>query len=375
MTINDSHAEALEHLRSVMRAIRCGTPADDFPRDRAASSDIRTGYIGGRPVRRLVITLRSPGCGWIARGGGCVMCGHYAGTTRGAQPGAGETVAQFEREIARYRIEDISVLSIYNSGSVLNPAEVGFDALRRIFETIRPFDSIRKVVLETRTDYIRRAAVEELSSLLGPDRRLSIAVGLETSDDLRRDLCVNKGCTLAEIESALRSIDGIAESQVYVFFGLPFLTEREAIDDAVETIRTAHDMGADEIHIEPATLQRHTLTWELARLGLYRLPSLHSLYDVLRRVVPAVRPYVSPFMHMPAPDFIPQGCPSCTERLIHGLLRVYNIRRDRLSLDVPACPCRDEWLRRLAEIDERPLPDRVTDALSRLACLSPSGNH
>ena len=125
-------------------------------------------------------------------------------------------------------------------------------------------------------------------------------------------------------------------------------------------------MGADEIHIEPLTLQRFTLTELLYRKGLLRLPSLYTLYEVLRRVVPDIRPYVSPFLHMPCPDMIPQGCPTCSNRLVDGLLKKYNINRDRVSLDYEDCACISGWRELLAETDSRPLTQRVNESIAEL---------
>lgn len=353
-------------LRGILHAVRASVPHSSFPRDHAASSDIRIGYIDGEPVRRLVVTLRGPGCAWVSRGGGCVMCGHYAGTTCGDVPSPDEYLAQFRGEIARYDLSDIRVISLYNSGSMLNPEEVPPEALSLIFRDICALAPVRKVVLETRAEYVRRETAAGLKSLLGTGKTLAVAIGLETSDDLTRAFCVNKGCSRDDISRAVRSLRGLAEIQLYILLGVPFLTELEAIEDAIRSLACARDLGADEIHIEPLTVQRYTLVERLYRIGICRLPSLYSLYEVLMAVVPEIRPYVSPFRHMPLPEIIPGGCPVCTERLIDGLLNRYNIRRDRESLACSPCTCMESWRERLAERDFRPIPERVADALDRL---------
>jgi len=342
-------------------------PLVEFPRDRAAASDIRTGYLDGKPVQRLVITMRAPGCSWVARGGGCTMCGHFAGTTRGVLPAAGEYISQFMREISRYDIGRIRIISLYNSGSMLDPEEFPLEALKHICRILSGFPTVEKLVLESRAEYIDRSSIESLRDILGPSRILSVAVGLETADDEKRALCINKGCTRRDIENAIDSIRDIAEVQLYILLGLPFLTEYEVLDDAIQSLRCARDIGADEIHIEPATIQRYTLTGMLFRDGLYRLPSLYTLYEVLKTVVPGIKPYVSPFRHMPEPDIIPSGCPECTPRLIEQLINHYNICRTRDSLDYESCACMAEWKNRLTETDPRPLEKRVRDALE--SCL------
>ena len=362
-------ASPLVHtLRGIMRDIRDDAPHRFFPMDRAASSDIRTGYLDGVPVRRLVVTFRAPGCAWVDRGGGCTMCGHHAGTTRGEVPSPGEYLEQFRSETARHDFSEVKVLSLYNSGSMLNPREVPRGTLDLLFREICAFDSVRKVVLETRAEFVCADEVSRLADILGRKRRLSVALGLETSDDRRRELCLNKGCSLEGISRAVGEAKKAgAGVQLYVLLGLPFLTEAESVDDAVKSLECAQNLGADEIHIEPLTIQRHTLVERLHRAGLLRLPSLYSLYETLERVLPAIRPYVSPFMHMPLPDIIPSGCPVCTDALIEGLLGRYNISRDHASLVRPGCPCEADWRARMEERDPRPLEDRIVDALALLS--------
>ncbi|MDP2983080.1 MAG: hypothetical protein Q8O92_07110 [Candidatus Latescibacter sp.] len=354
-------------LQDVLHSLRISTPAVRYAWDRAASSDIRTGYIHGLPAERLVITLRSPGCTWVNCGGGCSMCGHYAGTTRGEMPSAAEFLAQFRSEIARYDLSRIRIISLYNSGSVLNPGELPPEALRNILREIRNFPSVQKIILESRAEYVFENLIGDLRNVLGPGKSLSIAIGLETADDEKRNLCINKGCTRDEIGRAVEKAKPFAEIQIYILLGIPFLTEAEAVEDSICSIRCARDLGADEIHIEPLTIQRYTLTELLCRRGLFRLPSLYSLYEVLRAVVPEIRPYVSPFLHMPLPQSIPHGCPRCTERLIDGLLNRYNIFRDRESLDYDSCECVKKWRERMAEKDSRPLNERVNEALAQLS--------
>lgn len=361
-----STTTVLAALRQKQHDIRNTTTRSSFASDRAAMSDIRTGYYRDKPVRRLVITFRAPGCAWVGRGGGCLMCGHHAGTLMGKLPTCDDYVTQFRTETAEYNLSGITVLSMYNSGSMLNPGEFPTEALLRICRDIREIPSIKKVVLESRAEFVDSEPVGVIRDALGPDITLTVAIGLETADDTRRELCINKGCATSEIIRAVKSVRGIAETQLYVLLGLPFLTEREALEDAVGSIRFAGSLHADEIHIEPLTLQSHTLTGRMVRAGIMHLPSLHTIYEVLRRVVPDIRPYVSPFLHMPLPDIIPSGCPECTDRLISGLLDVYNIHRDRDSLEYEYCRCMETWRKELEIIDERPLIQRITDAL---ACI------
>ena len=101
--------------------------------------------------------------------------------TESGTPGNGDSLAQFRSEIARYDLRNVGALSIYNSGSMLNPGELSPEALINMLAEIRAYPSIRKVVLETRAEYVDEAYVGELAAVLAPQARLSIAMGLETA--------------------------------------------------------------------------------------------------------------------------------------------------------------------------------------------------
>ena len=143
-TMKSIDSLSLNNLQNVLRSIRKNSPAAAFPHDLAASSDIRTGYLDGIPVRRLVITLRAPGCSWVSRSGGCTMCGHYAGTTQGVLPSSYDSVAQFTSEIAKYDINGIEVISLYNSGfhisrlhKLLSAGTLGIGKNRRLYHHVQ----------------------------------------------------------------------------------------------------------------------------------------------------------------------------------------------------------------------------------------------
>lgn len=328
----------------------------------ALSSDIRIGYLKGRPVERLVITLRSPGCGWVRRGGGCTMCGHYAGTTMGDSLSPRDMVAQFARELGRYRGRRIPVLCLYNSGSVLNDEELSREALAGILARISARQEIRKVVLESRPEYCSEEKIQWIRKRLGP-RVLEVAMGLESSNDAVLAWTLNKGFRSEQFHRMAEKIGRYVRIRIYVMLKGPFLTEGEAIEDAVEAIRFARRLAPSEIHLEPATLQEHTLLHLLHEAGVYRLPWLWSIYEVLRRAGEESRVYVSPFNHMPRPLRIPGNCGACTEPVRELLIQNYNLTFDLEPLRRYSCACRGQWEESLSYEDPRPLKARVLQGL------------
>lgn len=293
------------------------------------------------------------------------MCGHYPGTTQGVSLLPRDFVRQFKREMARYRGRPIPLLCLYNSGSVLNEEEIPDEALSGILNEISRHDDIQKVVFESRPEYCTEQKVRGIEERLG-SREMEVAMGMESSNDTLLSLTLNKGFTADEFRRGVQEIGRYVPFRLYVLLKGPFLTEAEAVDDAVDSIRFAQTLSPREIHLEPATLQKHTLLHELAQAGLYKLPWLWSIYEVLRRVGEKSRVYVSPFSHMPRPLRIPENCPACTERLRHQLIHHYDRTFDLASLQRDDCGCRGRWQAEMTRQDSRPMAERVAQGLEVL---------
>ena len=67
----------------------------------------------------------------------------------------------------------------------------------------------------------------------------------------------------------------------YVNFKPIFLTEKEAIDDAIQTSIDCLNMGFDAVSIEPTSLQDYSLANHLYQIGQYRVTWLWSIRDVV----------------------------------------------------------------------------------------------
>ena len=70
----------------------------------------------------------------------------------------------------------------------------------------------------------------------------------------------------------------------YINFKPIFLTESEAIKDAIQTAIDCFNMGFDAISIEPTSLQNYSLANSLYQLGQYRVPWLWSIRDVVQGI-------------------------------------------------------------------------------------------
>lgn len=329
--------------------------------------DVREEFFDGASRERLVIYLMSQGCDWALRKAhGCTMCGHLAKQTRRRAIPPGGHARQFFSVFERTDWSRYPILNLYNNGSFLNDGEIPADERRAILRAIGANPHIRMLVVESRPEFVREATVRELRELL-PGKHVELAIGLETADDRRRAICINKGFTLRQYDRAAALAAKHVALRTYVLLKPPFFTEAEAAEDAVATIRHAFAAGSTTVSLEPCTLQAYTLAEYLAACGLYRPPWLWTVFDVLRRSAGLGKIVVGMFQFYPAPTLVPHNCPTCNDRALEALRR-YNRTLDVAALDGVACGCRSEWV---AEIDRpaAPFDERVIEGARRMNAL------
>ncbi len=79
--------ERKKKLGVILRKIHHLIPPIDIDTYAIGDYEIRKGFLDGHEIKRLIVYLRATGCQWMLddENGGCAMCGHLAGTTRGGE--------------------------------------------------------------------------------------------------------------------------------------------------------------------------------------------------------------------------------------------------------------------------------------------------
>lgn len=193
--------------------------------------------IQGNPSKKLMVILRARGCEWAKTGGPCNMCNYYLQCDKRIT--TTNLINQFQNAIAKYDFnrDKIGRIDIFNSGSFLNNKEVPEKARLEIMKLINNIKSVKEVLIESRPEFIKKKKIKKLQSVSGK-KTLIIGIGLESSDNYIRETCVNKGFNLKVFENAVRIIKDVnCVLNTYVLVKPPFLSEKEAIDDAVKTIK------------------------------------------------------------------------------------------------------------------------------------------
>ena len=243
--------------------------------------------LDGRRTRAWVLILRTSGCSWAR----CTMCGYHGEAT----PATGDDlVHQFSEALGRRKDEKIA--KVYTSGSFLDEREVPAHARRHILgEAGRIFG---RVVVESRPEHVTSATLKEATSLCPG---LEVAMGFESSSNRVLAFCVRKGFTFEDAaQKARMAREHGARVRAYILLKPPFLTESEALEDAIRSIVDAGPL-ADTVSLNPVNVQRGTVVEQLWKRRIFRPPWLwtaaSALLEASRRIAgkwPGVRLVCSP---------------------------------------------------------------------------------
>ena len=292
----------------------------------------------GQILDTLTVIFQSGGCSWNR----CRMCGYrherYPDLPRDEL--ADRLIRQVRWVKENFRDEDYQVLKIFTSGSFFDPDEVPPAARRAVAEAFRG----KMVIAETRPEYVDLGALEEFREGIdtGDWRRpLSVAVGLETTNDGIREKSIDKGFTYADFLGAA----GIAHEagagvKAYLLMKPPFLTEREARDDMVRSIRDVASV-ADSISMNLCTVQSRTEVERLWKQHAYRPPYLWSVLEVL--IASPAHILCDPVGGGQMRG--PHNCGACDGPIVKGIAD-YSLTGDVGLLRALAeieCGCKEEW--------------------------------
>jgi radical SAM enzyme (TIGR01210 family) len=292
--------------------------------------------LGDEVVDTLVAVLATRGCSHERDDGGCSMCG-YAAETPHRPPSEEELLAQVEK-VASQR-GGARWVKLYTSGSMLDPEEVPPGVVDAIS---RAFGDVDMLTVESRAEHITADRVRAL----GDPGRTEVAIGLESACDDVLAGSINKEMTLADFRSAAsRVTDAGASVRAYVLLKPPFLTESEAIDDALEAVMAASDAGASVVSVNPVNIHGGTLVDHLHHRGEYEPPWLWSVVEVLRRADEGL-PESTRVMSSPTAGGRPRGahnCGTCDEQVLRAV-EFHRLGDGPGELErVPDCDCRTRW--------------------------------
>ncbi len=304
--------------------------AHDFDPREYISTWTEKDLLRGKVVDAWVIIFRTRGCYW-AQASGCSMCGYVNDVAR--EVSVADLRHQLDSVLKRHAGQPM--VKVYTSGNFFDDHEVAPDIRDAILKELG--DRCDKGIVETLSHLLRREPLDRALSFVD---ELEVAFGLEsTNPRVLRD-CVNKVWGLEEHAKAARLChDAGASVKTYLLIKPPFLTEREAIADAVTSGHEA-DPHSDTISFNPVNVQSRTLVDRLFRRGEYRPPWLWSVVEVLDRT----RDLKAHVKSHPTAGGMVRGahnCGACDRKVMDAIEEFsLGLRKDFSDL---SCDCQDVW--------------------------------
>jgi hypothetical protein len=272
------------------------------------------------------------------------MCSYLLDGTP-ESPTPDELVQQFQHAMSKIddESEPLSV-KIYTSGSFLDVDEIPFEVRKEILTLLSSDTRVKQVVLESRPEYATDDVLKEISALLS-DKHVEIGIGFESSSDLIRSICINKGFATHEFEDAIqRASKHDISVRAYVLIKPPFLTEREALLDSIQTIRYLDKIGVSTISINPVTVQKNTLVERLWKNRKYRPPWLWSVVDVLKQTKSTIAQDTTILCDPAAAGKLrgAHNCGKCDDSFI-AAIRDFSLNQDLEVFSSLYCDCHEQW--------------------------------
>ena len=294
--------------------------------------------LDGRIVDCLTVILRTKGCGWDK----CYMCGY----TNDAYPATkDELIQQIDMALEK---ADVGVIKIFTSGSFFDDAEVPPEVRIYLLDRIREI-GIEKLIVESRPEFVKKEKLEDFRGV-----NLEVGIGLESADDEIRELCINKGFRFEDFARAAETLREMNfRVKCYLLLKPPFLSEREAINDAVNSVKVVKDY-ADVVSLNLTNVQKGTLVERLWKAKLYRPPWLWSAVEVLRKshelnVEILSDPVAAGKLRGP------HNCGKC-DSMVAKAIRDFSLTQDIEKLENLECECIPKWKKALKLEDYSRIP-------------------
>jgi radical SAM enzyme (TIGR01210 family) len=303
-----------------------------------AATHLTPSWVCGQPAQRLMVILRAPGCVFDRQG--CNFCGFRPLTTGGRPVTTAEYLAQMTAALAGHQTDPrIREIDIYNSGNFLNDAEVPPGARTAIFRLCAAVPSVRRILAESRPEFVRREAVMPLLDAVHAE--VDIAIGLEAFDDQIRQRRLEKAFDRAAFERAVRTLGQAGAGLLaYIMLKPCAMSDAAALDDATQAAEYVHSLRAPRarLALQPAFVAPGTPLADEYRAGRYRPPSLWLVRQAAAQLARFGEVTAGLWDEDLAPLAVPDSCPACRPRLLTAL-RQFNLTQDANCLEVEACPC------------------------------------
>ncbi len=248
----------------------------------------RDGTIG----KSITIILRTVGCKYAYNTGGCTMCSYLMDSSP-VEITSENIINQFNSVIDKYKKEIIEnsknySIKLFTSGSFLDDFEVQKEGMEYIFKTIGELN-IKEVAIESRCEYITEENLKLIRKYINNNNNnninVEIGLGIETTNEEIRNNSIHKGVSNKDIENTIKLANNYNVGiKGYLLIKPLFITEKEAINDAIKSANQCIKLGVSRISFCPATIHKGSLMELIWQKNQYRPPFLYSIIEILKEV-------------------------------------------------------------------------------------------
>lgn len=223
----------------------------------------------------LQLTFHSNGCRFSALGS-CSMCNYGKGKIAMLQ----EILLELETICQTKDFKECEMILLGASGSFLDDQEIPAEYQYKIMERIAK-SHIREIYIETHYKSITITKLNNIRKIF-PKQYINIEMGLETITEKFQINILNKRIPLDELKETITQIHTVNMFvSLNVLVGIPFLSEKEQIEDALKTLRWALDNNADYVVLFPINIQPYSLFEWWYKNQYITVPSLWMLVYLL----------------------------------------------------------------------------------------------
>lgn len=295
----------------------------------------------GTQTEALTMVLPTRGCKYAtAWHGGCTMC-----TLPNDNPlkPTDELINSFpERAFQLFEskggTDRFKSVKFYTSGSFTDPWELPVPVRDKILEVF--VDKVEEITIETRCEYVNHKYIEGMLRVV-PAEKLVVAIGQETTNDEINKRSINKGHTLKQFERAVKILhDHNVQVKGYILLKPIFLSESQALQDAIESAKDMQRLGVQNISINPSYIGKGTLMDALFKQKNYQPPWLWTVLKVTREIKNIVGENIRVISDPVAAGSTrgPRNCGEC-DKQFKETLKEFSFTQESKLLDSLSCAC------------------------------------
>lgn len=282
-------------------------------------------------------------CEWYCRGGGCTMCNYSDRTGFKAT----DVITNNQEVIIENLVglnKKYEKLKLYINGSFFNENELNFDIAVDFINKVKMKLGITKICVETRPEFVNCNKLKDY--ILKTNLEFEVCFGIESTNDIVRNVCLNKGVNIKQFYSLVNQLEKMCTVKVYLLIKPPFLTERQAIEDVVNSVNELVDRGIKNISYTPIAVQNNTILEFMLQEKMYRPVWIWSLIEINTRLK-NIREK-NPQIHLSGLDYFPQpiltsfNCDKCSQQLLELLKANRNLMWENVE-SYMNCECYQKW--------------------------------